>query len=337
MVQFLIESFIDIMLSEQGWGVISKLDFGKEKALPHLVPAGLEPPDIEQNQNKKSLYCGKFRSTPTLSQIIQPGNDRYGLSLFPVNDPNCPGNNLSGRQIDQCPILIPTEPQHFGFFDSIPRREREALYAALSTSNISYDGPNDSHYEDIYTKPMELTHELVDQLLKREPPSPHGFPQWVQSDDDKDYFITRKIRPHFPIFGSSRYQSHYLSSLRSKAPVSASPSDFHYVSPKHSAAIQPCSLLPSHYNLDPNQIKRVLKDDFFSIMQGNCQPKPQVISFEPVQQRNLFRPQSTPPPLTHTIGDEMPTSSTQLSQFVEPQAPPMNAAGLVYIAENLKP
>jgi hypothetical protein len=72
-------------------------------------------------------------------------------------------------------------------------------------------------------------------------------------------------------------------------------------------------------------------------MQNDCQPKPQVISFEPVQQRNLFRPQSNTPPLTHTIGDEMPTSSTQLSQFIEPQAPPMNAAGLVYIAESLKP
>jgi hypothetical protein len=211
-------------------------------------------------------FYNKFRLTPTLSQIIAPNSDPYGVSLFPVQDPNYPSNNRSGRIINETPVLIPSKPQHFGFFSSLPTIELEALHAALDPSSYIRDIDNNwekSDFEGFETfQGPEYVRELESNLK---------FFQNVHENEK----ITKDNRPNFPILGTQHYQSYYLHSAHQVSPKSTSGagfldivSDSNGVNP-HSVNSIETSLRPlplSHFDIDPVAIARIIEDDLSEIM-----------------------------------------------------------------------
>jgi len=119
MVQFCIESFMDLLLVPDVWDVIKTFEFSTETNPIAYIPLCSDPNKI----------------MPSIGNITEPGNDPHGLAMFQPRDVK----SFSGRDPLESQILVPTKPRHLGFFNSLPQCELDAIYHALSLETLVCD------------------------------------------------------------------------------------------------------------------------------------------------------------------------------------------------------
>jgi hypothetical protein len=119
MVQFCIESFMDLLLVPDVWDVIKTFEFWTETNPIEYIP----------------LCSDSNKIMPSIGNITEPGNDPHGLAMFQPRDVK----SFSGRDPLGSQILVPTKPRHLGFFNSLPQCELDAIYHALSLETLVCD------------------------------------------------------------------------------------------------------------------------------------------------------------------------------------------------------
>jgi hypothetical protein len=179
MVQFCIESFIDLLLVPDVWTTVRTLDFSAPTLPPSYIP----------------LSTSESKIMPSLGDIIEPGNDPHGVAIFQPSNIE----SFSGRNPLKNEILVSQKPQHLGFFNALPQCELDAIYHAVDFNTIIHlSNCRDDNNNDDY-KPLTLHEEINLSTMM----------------DDGDQKEELDHRNKFPIFGPQRVKSDLLQQLQS--------------------------------------------------------------------------------------------------------------------------